>query len=50
MSAEAPTIARKSALRQPMRLLANVLSLRYFVLRAQASTGFSTPIVVSVGP
>jgi O-antigen/teichoic acid export membrane protein len=37
MSAEAPTIARKSALRQPMRLLANVLSLRYFVLRASTA-------------
>jgi O-antigen/teichoic acid export membrane protein len=37
MSAEAPTIDRKSALRQPMRLLANVLSLRYFVLRASTA-------------
>jgi O-antigen/teichoic acid export membrane protein len=37
MTAEAPTIDRKSALRQPMRLLANVLSLRYFVLRASTA-------------
>jgi O-antigen/teichoic acid export membrane protein len=37
MSAEAPTIDRKSVLRQPMRLLANVLSLRYFVLRASTA-------------
>jgi O-antigen/teichoic acid export membrane protein len=38
MSADAPTIARKSVLRQPMLLLANVLSLRYFVLRASTVT------------
>src|ERR1039458_4110317 len=37
MSSEAPTIDRKPALRQPMRLLANILSLRYFLLRASTA-------------
>jgi O-antigen/teichoic acid export membrane protein len=37
MSSEAPTIDRKPVLRQPMRLLANILSLRYFLLRASTA-------------
>lgn len=37
MSSEASAIDRKPALRQPMRLLASVLSLRYFFLRASTA-------------
>ena len=34
MSSQAPALPRPSALRQPLRLLASLLSLRYFALRA----------------
>ena len=34
MSSQAPALPRPSALRRPMRLLASLLSLRYFTLRA----------------
>ena len=37
MSSQAPAISLPSALRQPLRLLASVLSLRYFVLRASTA-------------
>ena len=37
MSSQAPALPRPSALRQPLRLLASVLSLRYFLLRASTA-------------
>jgi O-antigen/teichoic acid export membrane protein len=37
MSLQAPAVNRPSALRQPFRLLASVLSLRYFLLRASTA-------------
>ena len=37
MSSQAPALPRGSALRQPLRLLASVLSLRYFLLRASTA-------------
>jgi O-antigen/teichoic acid export membrane protein len=37
MSSEAPTFDRKATLRQPMRLLAGLLSLRYFLLRSSTA-------------
>ncbi|HEY6022732.1 MAG TPA: hypothetical protein VIV34_00980 [Pseudolabrys sp.] len=38
MSSQAPTAERRGALRQPARLLAGLLSLRYFLLRASTAT------------
>ncbi len=40
MNSQAPAIERKSALRQPLRLLTSVLSLRYLLLRA-STAGFA---------
>jgi O-antigen/teichoic acid export membrane protein len=40
MNSQAPVIGRASALRQPLRLLASVLSLRYLLLRA-STAGFA---------
>ena len=37
MSSQAPALPRGSALRQPLRLLASLLSLRYFLLRASTA-------------
>jgi len=37
MSSQAPALSRPSALRQPLRLLASLLSLRYFLLRASTA-------------
>lgn len=37
MTSEAPPIPNKSSLRQPMRLLASLLSLRYFLLRSSTA-------------
>src|SRR5690242_10119322 len=39
MSSQAPALTRPSALRQPLRLLASVLSLRYLLLRAATACG-----------
>lgn len=39
MSSQAPALTRPSALRQPLRLLASVLSLRYLLLRAATAGG-----------
>jgi O-antigen/teichoic acid export membrane protein len=39
MSSQVPALSRPSVLRQPLRLLASVLSLRYFVLRAVTAGG-----------
>ena len=38
MTSQATTAGPKDALRQPMRLLAGLLSLRYFLLRASTAT------------